>query len=365
VTGSPSWLKRTSAPTNTPDQKRRVLLVRSFLRAVILAVVGLAAVSACLAIVVVAVPLSRYPADKNVASEGANTAAVVAQQTDLGRESSLTVVWGEERSFYGGPTLIGRITGLSVKPGRSIGCSVSVIEVDGVDRRALCGEVPPWRDVQPGNTTEDAEEVWQLLQELGLLNEGERSSRAEYDAIIRYQRLTGAEPTGVVGANAFIWIGQPVTPGEVPVVPGQKLLEGTPLFKSAAGLVSAVATRIDRSEPQVFSRPGVKDVFEVHSDGSVADLARLEQAIGKDSSGKLPTTVPGRIGLRDPLAAMVVPPASLTGSGRRLCVITVDQTRFIAVAVDLIESTPTSSLVTGDLRPGQAVRIDPEPSTSC
>ncbi len=319
-------------------------------------------------IAIVAFPLADYrtPAESRPTDE---TVAVLARTTRETEPSLVELVWSERRQITN-RVAEGTVTDIFISADQPIECGLGVVEIDGAGRVAMCGSVPPWRSITASTEGKDAEQLADLLVDVGLLSDDDRSNGwRRMDAWRELTRFVGLPTSNVFEPSDVVWIGDETTPSAVLVEIGDTVSADTVLLEVEPELSTAVvrspAGESSTAEDWVFSVEGSPVEFGIGDDGSIDD-PDLEAAIRStmtENDAQLPRQVQGVRRLSSPVDYAAVPPSALvTDSDGSTCVV-LESGRTTDVTV--VESVTGLAMVEGDLAEGTAVVALPPAGSQC
>lgn len=233
------------------------------------------------------------------------------------------------------------VTAVFAVLGQDFAAGDRILAVDGIDRVALVGGEPPYRDLAIDSTGPDVEAAEQLLSDLGYLAvTPDEHFDADTEAATRQmQRALGAEETGVLSRSLLVWIpteefrvaAVSIAAGVPAPSPGQVLLWGAP------EVTSAMLTTPEGS-PLALAAPGTlvvdgTELGQVGADGELTDevFAKLYLAAhdgqrpaepGGDVTGGGELEFDVTVRISDPELMMSLPSSAVmtSGDGATTCV---------------------------------------------
>lgn len=277
--------------------------------------------------------------------------------------------WSESREMKVGDAF-GKITDIYISIDVQVECGASVVAIDGVVRLAMCGSVPPWRNVTANTKGPDADQLAELLVGLNLLSEEDRASGSRRMAAWKdLARFLGLSDPAVFHPSDVVWIGDPMSPTHVTVRVGDRVSGDSVLFEVDPELQTATVrsssgetvTATDR----VFSIDGSAVEFQILASGSL-DSPTFEAAARStvtDPDAALPTRVQGITRLASAVSYAAIPPSALvTAPDGSNCVVLAEGG---TTAVTVVESTTGLTLVDANLAEGTSIRDLPPAGTTC
>jgi hypothetical protein len=309
-------------------------------RVSLLVAVGVATLSVGVSIGVAIAPAST-PADI-ARSTGAGSVPVAAQKFADGRQVSLAVVPGAQRTLA--LPRDGRVTALACTGGGELVSGTSAVSVNDEPLVLLATGQPLWRDLVVGDTGPDVSALQAELARLGhdVVADG-RFGRGTLDAVRALAKGLGHASAAwqAAPADLFVWLPAPVvTAVSCEAQVGDQMVAGDPL----ATLTRAVASASVPGVPTDLV-PGVRElavddaripvdergvVADSESLGLLADTASYRSALGigpangQQDAGNADNTVTVSVEFRlaEPVATLVVPPAALYAiTGDEACIL--------------------------------------------
>ncbi len=264
----------------------------------------------------------------------------------------------------------GKVTDVFISPGEPLKCGEPVVAIDGAARLAMCGAVPPWRDISASTKGPDAEELAELLVSLGLLSEEDRDDGVRRAAALRQLLpFVGLPASGSFHPSDVIWIPSSTTPSRVTVQVGSQVAGDSVLFDVDAILESATVhpTNGDQvaAEETVFSIDGSGVEFSVLANGSLDEnsFEAAARSTMSDPDAELPSQIQGILRLVTPVSYAAVPASALvTTPDGSLCVVLANG---LTTAVTIVESVTGLVIVDADLPEGTRIRDLPPAGTTC
>lgn len=317
---------------------------------------------------IVAFPLADYrSADEELSRD--ETVSVLRRTTRHTTPAAVELKWSASRQTKIGDAS-GKITDVFISAGVQFKCGEAVVAIDGATRLAMCGPVPPWRDVTASTTGPDADQLAELLVGLNLLSEENRANGARRAAAWKKLALfVGLPASAVFHPCDVVWIGDATTPSRVSVQVGNRVSGDSVLFEVDAALLVATvhasngdtAAAVDR----VFSIGGSAVEFPILASGLLN--SRTFEAIARstvtDPGAALPTRIQGIMRLTSPVSYAAIPPSALVTApdGSNCVVLAAGGT----TAVTVIESVIGLVMVDAKLPEGTAIRDLPPAGTTC
>lgn len=320
------------------------------------------------AVAILAFPLADYRADDE-AQLSEQDVAVLRKHTRRTAVAEAELTWTEATTTKVGDAS-GKVTAVFVAAGEPLACGAAVIAVDGGNRLAMCGDVPPWRNITAKTTGPDADQLAELLVSLDLLAASDRDRGSRRMAAWRkLARSNGLKNSAIFHPSDVIWIGKPTTPTQVTVRAGDNVTGDSTIFEvdttlRAASIQTAAGEPITSTE-HVFSVENHTTEFTIRADGSI-DTSTFEAAVRSkqtDTDTALPTQVRGTVRLAVPVSFAAVPPTAIISD--------TDGTTCVVLAaggtapVTIVEATTGLALVESDLAEGVMIRDFPQAGTSC
>lgn len=328
----------------------------------------LAVCAGSIGVAILALPLADYRSAV-VEIEHGEPVAVLSRSTRRTAPAVVELEWSESHSVAVGEAS-GKVTEVFMSDGVALKCGDPVVAIDGAARLAMCGEVPPWRDVTASTTGPDADQLAELLVEFGLLSEADRSNGARRAAA--WKKL--ARFLGLPDANTFhpsdvVWIGRDVTPSRVTLRVGDRVSGDSVLFEIDAALQAARVHLTSGAEltgmDWVFSVDGSAVESPILGDASLAagEFEAIARSTITEAEGALPTQIPGIARLASPISYFAVPPSALvTAPDGSTCVVLANGG---TTTVTVVESLTGLAMVDGDLAEGATIRDLPPAGTTC
>jgi peptidoglycan hydrolase-like protein with peptidoglycan-binding domain len=345
---------------------------------------GALAVATAVAVVWLAPGGGRADAARSAASP--QTATATVERRDLVERESVDGTLGYGTTSEVGSPRPGTVTALPAL-GTVIPLGRPLFEIDGRGVPLLYGSRPMWRTLQTG--VDDGPDVAQLEADLVLLGHAD-PARVHVDdhfdgataaAVKRWQKAQGVTETGVVTPQDLVFEPGPVRVTAQKGRVGGQAGPGGPLLE-VTGTTRQVAVRLDASQ-QSLVKAGDKVLVALPSGadtpGTVTSVGTVATTDASDGgSGSSTPKVDLTVTLDDPKAggnldgapvtvkitqdtakqALVVPVRSLLALAEGgYAVDVVDITGHHLVGVQLGAFADGYVVVTGDLRPGQRVRV--------
>jgi hypothetical protein len=335
-------------------------------------------------LVVVAIPLSRYPGTSERADKLSLTSTVVSRTTDSPAPGTLDLVWSESRSIGLSATSAGVVTKVLVSVGTSVSCGQVLLELDGRPIFAYCGERPVWRRLAAGVKGHDMEQLVFFLRSLGLLDadaKGDPTGRDLRAAIVALQKSIGTASTGFIDPADTVFVGAPTNPTTVDLNVGNDVRGPTTLMTVGVTLISATL-QTGESSPASLDRVFRADSSDaaplvLDAAGHAVDLAAVQRAVDARStaSDPAPNELKGFTTLATKVDVLSVPGSAVLAAPSGLCVRVVDGPPPLPggedtppthpVSVTVTESSLDAVFVTGDLKAGDEVLVSPDPVLGC
>lgn len=317
---------------------------------------------------IVAFPLADYRTSEP-SSPRSKTVSVLSRTTRHTAPAMADLEWSASRQTKAGD-VSGKITGVLMSAGVPLECGAPVVAVDGGARLAMCGSVPPWRDVTANTRGPDADQVAAMLVDLGLLSEEDRASGARRAAAWKQlARFLGLPASSVFHPSDVVWIGDVTTPSRITVQVGDRISGDSVLFEVDAALEGATVDGSSGDQPAaadwVFSIEGSAVEFPVLAGRSLdaRTFEAMARSTATDPDAGLPTQLQGIVRLASPVTYAAIPPTALvTAPDGSTCVTLADGgTRTVTV----VESATGLVLVDANLAEGTLVRDLPPADSTC
>ncbi len=315
------------------------------------------------ALVALALPMTRYPADSGTQPAGQSTAAVVEGSTDLSAPAVVDLRWSDGRTVVVVPNADGVVTSVNVAPARQVQCGGTLLFLNGLPVTLYCARQPLWRPVSAATTGTDADEFFAFVLRV---QGGGEATRA--NLLARFNADRGRDPQTAVDPGDVVWSESALTLDSVSVTTGARVRAGSDVLVGSVQprLASAtLRTPLRSTSAQLFNVDNDATQFVVSSAGSLGNLDKLEAMIRETvaDGAPLPTTVSGLTKFAEPLKGFLIPPSALVSIGPdRLCVYVLDGNREHPISVSLASSGLDGTIVEGNLRAGEIVSLTP-PST--
>jgi hypothetical protein len=261
----------------------------------------------------------------------------------------------------------GMITRLPVRAGDTVSVGSVVWRVDGVDRIAVRGPSPLWRDLYLGDTGDDVATLQKLLIHLDLLGEYQSGvlDRTTFSASRELGVLLGAVTSQLeaIPAEWFVWIPQDsfevsevlVEVGDQVPGPGAGLIEGIQTVNYIE--IQGVPSSVDRSRDFMLV-VGTQSIPAKYVGGEWRAIPESETS--KDEAVEM-TAQNAWLVSEDARVVNAVPATSIvTTLGGRACLITVASTALVANDVKVIASKGSQTLI----EPIEAVSVVVNPVDS-
>jgi hypothetical protein len=319
-------------------------------------------------VAIIAFPLADYRPIQEFALSG-ESVAVLSRTTRQTTPAVVDLKWSAPREITVGDGA-GRITEVYVTAGQQLTCGAPVVAIDGAARLAMCGAVPPWREVTSRTQGRDADQLADLLVGLGLLSEADRSNGARRAAAWReLARYVGLPASNVFQPSDVVWIGDATSPSEVSVQVGDRIAADDTLFVVDAVLQSAAVEAPIGDGPAVsdwvFSVDGSTVEFPILADGLLnhTEFEAVARSTITEPDGALPTRLQGFRRLASPTSRAAIPPSALvTAPDGSTCVLLAEGG---TIPVTVVESVTGLVLIDANLAEGTAIRDLPAAGTAC
>lgn len=343
------------------------LAVSRVLGAVLRACATVAICAGSIGLAIIAFPLADYrSADGDSVRD--ETVAVLSRTTRQTTPAAVELEWSASRQQKVGDAS-GKITDVLISAGVPLKCGEPVVGIDGAARLAMCGEVPPWRDVTANTKGPDADQLAELLVSRGLLSENDRSNGARRAAAWRqFSRYVGLPATGVFQPSDVVWIGKATTPSRVTVQVGDRVSSDSVLFEVIAQLQAAtVDTSGAGPVPAgdwVFSIDGSPVEFPIVA-GSLdsREFEAMARSSVTEAGADLPTRIQGIMRRATSVSYDAIPPSAVvTAPDGSTCVVLA---KGGTTAITVVESVTGLVMVIADLSEGTAVLDRPPAGTTC
>ena len=272
----------------------------------------------------------------------------------------------ESGSVIAAPDWSGTVTAVYVEQGHTIESGDIVLQVDGIDRRAVSLEAPLYRSLARGSVGQDVGHLQGFLRDLGLYD-GDIDGlfgAGLTSAVKAYESGLGIpKPVGVFDPAWTMWtpepilvtfeihaeVGHPAPPNGTPVVVGPPRLV-------AARLVGAAESGFDvpRGSDWVFKYETVE--FSItRAELQLSEFAALVAAIDPNTE-----SVEGVVMSTEPLPVTVVSPASVTvGRDGQLCVWVESGDLYAPRSVEVLRTEVGRTLIIAGLQPQTRVLANP------
>lgn len=317
---------------------------------------------------IVAFPLADYRStDENLLRD--ETTTVLSRTTRLTTSAIVELKWSGSRETKVGDAS-GKITDVFVSADVPLECGAPVVAIDGAGRLAMCGPVPPWRDVTASTEGPDADQLADLLIDLNLLSEQDRSNGARRAASWKQlARFVGLPVPAVFHPSDVVWIGDVTTPSRVTAQVGDRVSGDSILFEVDAALQAATVHSLSgealTATDWVFSIDGSAVELPILADGSLD--SRTFEALARSTVTEPDAAPPGRIQgimrLAVPVSYAAIPPSALvTAPDGSNCVVLAEGG---TTAVTVVESVSGLVMVAADLPEGTSIRDLPRAGTTC
>lgn len=328
----------------------------------------LAICAGSIGVAIVAFPLADYrSADEDLSRD--ETVSVLSRTTRHTTPAVVELEWSASRQTKVGDAS-GKITDVFISAGVPFKCGEPVVAIDGAARLAMCGPVPPWRDVTATTTGPDADQLAELLVGLDLLSEEDRANGARRAAAWKkLAPFVGLPASAVFHPSDVVWVGDVTTPSRVSVQVGNRVSGDSVLFEVDAALqaatVQASSGDVAAAVDWVFSLDGSAVEFPILASGSLD--SRTFEAIARstvtDPDAALPTRIQGIMRLASPVSYAAIPPSALvTAPDGSNCVVLAEGG---TTAVTVVESVTGLVMVDANLPEGTAIRDLPPAGTTC
>lgn len=328
----------------------------------------LAICAGSIGVAIVAFPLADYRLlDEDSLRD--ETVTVLSRTTRRTTPAVVELEWSPSRQAKVGDAS-GKITDVFMSAGVPLKCGDPVVAIDGAARLAMCGGVPPWRDVTASTTGPDADQLAELLVGLGLLSEVDRSNGARRAASWKQlSRIVGLPASAVFHPSDVVWIGDVTTPSRVTVQVGDRVSGDSGLFEVDAVLQAATVLPSSgdavTAADWVFSIDGSSVEFPILARGSLD--SRTFEAIARSTvtepDAALPHRIQGIMRLASPVSYVAIPPSALvTAPDGSNCVVLAEGG---TTAVTVVESLTGLVMVDANLAEGTAIRDLPPAGTTC
>ena len=320
---------------------------------------------AAFALSVIAIPLARYP---ETAAPPLPSAVVnaVTRQVDLPRDEIVALTWSSRKTVKA--RAAGLVIGVFATPDHAVDCHAAVFEVDGRAVLAYCGPRPLWRPIPATSRERDARELWAFLTLLGALESSDPTTAEARTGIKNLQSVTGWPVTGVFDPASVVWIEAPITPSEIVVRVGDEVEVGAEVMIASEQLVRASVLNAGADVGQrSLSLVSSSDSYGIEQDGAVIGVDSLAVTLGELGllDDGLPHQVDAISRLTSPVNALAVPPGSIITTETSSCVIVREGASTRRAIVEVVSAVAGVAYVTGELRSGEAIEVDPDRSTDC
>jgi len=342
--------------------------LKPFVDAVLRVGLTLAVCAGSIGAAIVAFPLADYRSiDEDAVRD--ETVAVLSRSTRQTTAAAVELKWSESRQTTVGDAA-GKVTDVSISASVPLECGAPVVAIDGAYRLAMCGPVPPWRDVTANTKGPDADQLAELLVGLGVLSDQDRSNGGRRAAAWKeLARLVGLPAQSVFRPSDVIWIGHRTTPTLVRVQIGDEAENNTVLFDVDAVLETATVQasngQVVTTDDRVFSVDGSTDEFPISAGGTIDSqtFETVARSTVTDPDAALPTRIQGIIRLSSPVSYAAIPPSALiTAPDGSNCVLLAEGG---TTAVTVIESVTGLTMVDADLVEGTVIRDYPPAGATC
>lgn len=328
----------------------------------------LAICAGSIGIAIVAFPLADYRS-RDQDSLRDVPVAVLSKTTRRTTPAVAELDWRASRQVTAGDAS-GKITDVFMSAGLPLNCGNPVVAIDGAARLALCGPVPPWRDVTASTKGPDADQLAELLVGLGLLSEEDRGNGARRaTAWKQLATFVGLPASTVFRPSDVVWIRDVTTPSRVTAHVGDRVSGDSSLFEVDAALQAATVQHSSgdfvAEREWVFSVDGSTVEFPILADGSLD--ARTFDAAARSTvtepDAVLPIRIQGIMRLAIPVSYAAIPPSALvTAPDGSNCVVLAEGGTTI---VTVVESVTGLVMVDADLPEGTVIRDLPPAGTTC
>lgn len=328
----------------------------------------LAICAGSIGIAIVAFPLADYRS-MDQGSLRNETVDVLSTATRRTTPAVAELDWSASRQVTAGDAS-GKITDVFMSAGRPLNCGEPVVAIDGAARLALCGPVPPWRDVTASTKGPDVDQLAELLVGLGLLSEEDRANGARRaTAWKQLAAFVGLPASTVFHPSDLVWIRDVTTPSRITAQVGDRVSGDSTLFEVDAALQAATiqtsSSDAIKETDWVFSVDGSSVEFPILADGSLD--SRTFEAVARSTvtepDAALPDRIQGIMRLAVPVSYAAIPPSALvTAPDGSNCVVLAEGG---ATAVTVVESVTGLVMVDADLLEGTSIRDLPPAGTTC
>lgn len=257
----------------------------------------------------------------------------------------------------------GVVTAVHAEPGARLDVGDAVYSVNGIERRAMAGNEPLYRDVAAEDRGADVERIERYLQALGYLD-AEPDEFFGWESVLATREFEGdvgaATPTGVFSVDLVVWLPQaPFAVGEVVVrvaepAPGA----GEPVIRSPAPVTGAQLQAPDGGAltllgPSTVEFQGeamgeISELSEIPS-GLVYKIAAASKAESANGDGEEGNFADVTLRLTEPRESLSVPSSAIMvgADGADTCVWTRAGEGYEPVSVTVVDGTLGSTDIEG------------------
>ena len=264
--------------------------------------------------------------------------------------------------------------------GDKVGCGGVIYRVDEHPVLLLCGTVPAYRALHPGDAGQD---VRQLNRNLRVRGAGDTFTTETGNALKALQRDKGVPVTGALALGDAVFLPEAVRIAKVSAEPGAPARSGAQVLSATAGKLH-VQVNLDPSEQDQVRRGDRARITlpgNTTATGKVAGFGRIAQAPAEQDGSAAEATIPTSISLDHPREArrldrapvqvdittdgvenaLSVPVTALvgkSGGGFAVEVVRTGERRdLVAVQVGLFDTAGGRVQVEGALRKGDRVVV--------
>lgn len=281
----------------------------------------------------------------------------VRQEFDSATSVEVKLEWLAGREYRNGQRS-GTVTSVPDEAG-PIACSSTVVSVDQIEIRAMCGSTPLHRALGSGATGPDVAALSEFLSTLGI-DSGSPSDRfgSEMAVAVRsYRQLVGAPagqtfdpslvifiPDGLVDPTVIVEVGDVITEGQTLMFDSPRLTSVSISADDLPALLLSgrpLALTVDGQQIQVPTQASETE-FEL----AKSEVSTIEELSTIDTDEDLPSTLPGILSLASPEVGWIVPSDAVISSATGTCV---EDSSGQTIEVELLESFARSLVVAGSL----------------